>query len=52
MIEGERLNRGGMKIDAGLAIKMGPVSLSASYRQTSAFDAIDDGAKLTLGMRF
>lgn len=51
-IEGERLNRGGMKIDAGLAITMGPVSLSASYRQTSAFDAIDDGAKLTLGVRF
>lgn len=51
-VEGERLGQGGMKIDAGLAITMGPVSLSASYRQTSAFDAIDDGAKLTLGVRF
>lgn len=51
-VEGERLGQGGMKIDAGLAITMGSVSLNASYRQTSAFDAIDDGAKLTLGVRF
>ena len=51
-VTGYQLAKSGFDVDAGLKLVHGPLEINAGYRRNAVFQRFDDGAEVSLKLRF